>query len=417
MNRPRTRVSVPVSLLLVLTLGASSLAYVSGRYTRAHHSPTCATLKIGARGPAIARIQSYVGTRPDGDFGPHTAAAVRTWQRRQNLKPTGAIDAPTWAALPQDVALAACGLQAHGPGTATTCAYLHQGSTGPAVKVLQRKVHARVDGSFGPLTQGAVIRAQRAAKISDHSHVGPATWAALGLSGTPACRAVPVVSNSRHAKAVHAIEREVATLAVALLNRAAGTSNPIALAALRFAEHQKGKPYKWGGVGPKSYDCSGLTMRAYASAGITIPRVANDQYGAGEPIPLDHARPGDLVFFATDLTNPRSIHHVGIYVGNGKVLDAPYTGAFIGVRPLWTAGLLPVVVRPSAQLKLPLRPGSNGVSVALLQRALNRHGASLRVDGAYGPRTTAAVVAWKKRHHLRANGFVRLRTWVLLSES
>ena len=416
MKRPRTRVYVPVSLLLVVTLGASSLAYVSGRYTRAHHSPTCATLKTGARGPAIARIQSYLGTRPDGDFGPHTSAAVRKWQRRRHVNPTGAIDAPTWAALPQDVALSACGLPAHGTGTATTCAYLLQGSTGPAVKVLQRKIHARVDGSFGPLTQEAVIRAQRDATISDHSHVGPATWAALGLSGTPACRAVPVRNDGRHAKAVRAIEREVATLAVALLNRPVRTTNPVALAALGFAERQKGKPYRWGGVGPRSYDCSGLTMSAYAKAGITLPRVANDQYGAGEPIPLDHARPGDLVFFATDLTNPRSIHHVGIYVGNGKVLDAPYTGAFIGIRPLWTAGLLPVVVRPSAQLKLPLRPGATGTSVALLQRALNRHGASLRVDGAYGPQTTTAVVAWKKRHHLRTNGVVRLTTWVLLSE-
>ena len=410
----RGRSVVPVSLLIVLALGVSSFAYVSGRYTKVKHSPTCATLKYGAHGPAVARIQSFVGTRPDGDFGPLTAAAVRKWQRHHHLRATGVIGAATWAALPQDVALAACSRPAQGTGTATTCAYLHQGSTGPAVKVLQRRVHAAVDGAFGPLTRGAVIHAQRAAKLSGHGVVGPATWAALGLLGTPACRAVPRHHLSQHAKAVRAIARQVATLAAHLPDRRSKTRNPIARAALHFARHQKGKPYTWGGVGPKGYDCSGLMMQAYAKAGVTIPRVANDQYDVGAPVPLNHMRAGDLVFHASDLTDPRSIYHVGMYVGHGKTLDAPYTGAFIGVRPLWTAGLLPVAVRPAARLHFPLRPGTHGDSVARLQHALNRHHARLTVDGAYGPRTRAAVDKWKRRHHLAPNGVVHRRTWVLL---
>lgn len=405
---------VPVSLLLVLALGLSSFAYISGRYTHFKRSPTCATLKYGAHGPAVARIQSYVHTKADGDFGPLTAAAVRRWQRHHHLRPTGAVGAATWAALPQDVALDACSRPAHGTGTAMTCAYLHQGSSGPAVKVLQRKVHAAVDGAFGPMTRAAVLRAQHAAKLSGHGKVGPATWAALGLLGTPACRAVSRHQLSKHAKAVRAVAHQVVVLAARLQHHRAKTHNPITRAALRFARHQKGKPYKWGGVGPKGYDCSGLMMQAYAKAGVTIPRVANDQYGAGEPVLLSHARAGDLVFHAADLTNPRTIYHVGMYVGHGKVLDAPYTGAFVGTRPLWTAGLLPVAVRPASRLHFPLRPGGTGDSVARLQRALNRHHARLTVDGAYGPNTRAAVNKWKKRHHLKPNGVIRRKTWVLL---
>ena len=405
---------LPVSSLLVLALGVSSFAYVSGRYTHVKHSPTCATLKYGAHGQAVARIQSFLGARPDGDFGPKTAAAVRQWQRHHHLHATGAIGAATWAALPQDGALDACGQPAHGTGPAMTCAYLRESSTGPAVKVLQRRVRTTVDGAFGPLTRAAVVREQRAAKLSGHGIVGPATWAALGLSGTPACRAVPRHHLSAHAKAVRAVARQVVALAARLHHHRARTHNPIARAALRFARHQKGKPYVWGGVGPKGYDCSGLMMRAYAKAGVTIPRVANDQYAAGEPVLLSHVRAGDLVFHASDLTNPRTIYHVGMYVGHAKVLDAPYTGAFIGTRPLWTAGLLPVAIRPASQLNFPLRPGKSGSSVARLQRALNRHHAKLTVDGAYGPRTRAAVDAWKKRHHLKPNGVIHRKNWVLL---
>jgi cell wall-associated NlpC family hydrolase len=413
-NGLRRRSVVPASLLLVLALGLSSFAYISGRYTKVTHSPTCATLKYGAHGPAVARIQSYVHTKADGDFGPHTAAAVRKWQRHHHLRGTGAVGPTMWAALPQDVALAACSRPAHGTGVAMTCAYLHQGSSGPAVKVLQRKVHTAVDGAFGPLTRAAVIKAQRKAKLSGHGRVGPATWAALGLLGTPACRAVPRHHLSQHAKAVRAIARQVVVLATRLHHHWARTHNQIARAALHFARHQKGKPYRWGGVGPKGYDCSGLMMKAYAKAGVTIPRVANDQYGAGEPVLLSHARAGDLVFHASDLTNPRTIYHVGMYVGHGKVLDAPYTGAYIGTRPLWTDGLLPVVVRPASHLNFPLRPGKHGRSIARLQRALNRHHAKLTVDGVYGPHTRAAVNRWKKRHHLKPNGVVHRKTWVLL---
>ncbi|MDH6141391.1 MULTISPECIES: NlpC/P60 family protein [Kitasatospora] len=103
--------------------------------------------------------------------------------------------------------------------------------------------------------------------------------------------------------------------------------------AIYFAQTKLGTPYLWGGEGLPSqdgrFDCSGLTQAAFASVGITLPRVANDQWYSGQHPSRDQLRPGDLVFFATDLSDPRSIHHVGLYVGGGYMIDAPHTGAQI----------------------------------------------------------------------------------------
>ncbi|MER5865689.1 bifunctional lytic transglycosylase/C40 family peptidase [Kitasatospora sp. NPDC002040] len=103
--------------------------------------------------------------------------------------------------------------------------------------------------------------------------------------------------------------------------------------AIYFAQKTLGTPYLWGGNGWASqngqFDCSGLTQAAFDSVGITLPRVANDQWNSGPHPSRDQLRPGDLVFFATDLTDPRSIDHVGIYVGGGYMINAPHTGAVI----------------------------------------------------------------------------------------
>ncbi|MGN6522590.1 MAG: NlpC/P60 family protein, partial [Actinomycetes bacterium] len=185
--------------------------------------------------------------------------------------------------------------------------------------------------------------------------------------------------------------------------------------ALAFAKSQTGKPYKWAGIGPAAYDCSGLVMTSYQKAGITTPRVAADQYGFGTSVPLDQARQGDLLFYAMDLTKPATIYHVVMYAGAGKIVDAPYTGAFVGTRPLWTQNLLPVAWRPAGLLVLPAKPGATGWTVSQLQAALNRGGAKLAVDGGYGPATTAAVKAWQSAHKLKATGVTDVATWLTLS--
>ncbi|MGK5530112.1 NlpC/P60 family protein [Streptomyces sp. URMC 129] len=111
-----------------------------------------------------------------------------------------------------------------------------------------------------------------------------------------------------------------------------------AAGAVHFAQEKLGTPYLWGGDGTPEeggrFDCSGLTKAAYESVGITIPRVANDQWNAGPHPDRDELLPGDLVFFAYDLNDPRSIHHVGLYVGGGYMINAPYTGAVIRFDPI-----------------------------------------------------------------------------------
>jgi cell wall-associated NlpC family hydrolase len=99
------------------------------------------------------------------------------------------------------------------------------------------------------------------------------------------------------------------------------------VAALTFAAHQLGTPYMWGGTGDGGFDCSGLAQAAYRSAGITLPRVAQDQFDAGPAVPAGtEVAPGDLVFFGS---GPTGVEHVGLYVGAGEMIDAPHTGALV----------------------------------------------------------------------------------------
>ncbi|WP_406009425.1 C40 family peptidase [Streptomyces sp. NBC_00637] len=109
-----------------------------------------------------------------------------------------------------------------------------------------------------------------------------------------------------------------------------------ALAAVRSA---LGKPYVWGANGPTGFDCSGLMQWSYAQAGVSLPRTSQAQAHAGRRVPLSQAQPGDIVTYRSDAS------HVGMYVGNGQVIHAPYPGAPVRYDPV---GMMPVssVTRP-----------------------------------------------------------------------
>lgn len=107
-----------------------------------------------------------------------------------------------------------------------------------------------------------------------------------------------------------------------------GPATGRAAAAIKFALAQRGKPYVYGATGPGSYDCSGLTQAAYKAAGVTIGRTTYDQAKDGVAVSKADLQPGDLVFFYSGLS------HVGIYLGNGQIVHAPHTGAFVEVAPL-----------------------------------------------------------------------------------
>lgn len=111
-------------------------------------------------------------------------------------------------------------------------------------------------------------------------------------------------------------------------------------AVLSWAEEQLGKPYKWAAAGPDSYDCSGLTMDAFAQSGITLPHNANAQWQQTRERPVAESMlaAGDLVFFAGSDGTRAAPGHVGIYVGDGEIIDAPYSGAKVRFDPVASVG-------------------------------------------------------------------------------
>lgn len=112
---------------------------------------------------------------------------------------------------------------------------------------------------------------------------------------------------------------------------------------LRAAESRIGLPYVWGAAGPASFDCSGLVQWAFAYAGVRMPRVSEEQWLTGPHIPYADARPGDLLFWHYDPTDPTDIDHVGIYVGNGMMVVAPHTGTYVRYEPVSMSNFAGVV--------------------------------------------------------------------------
>jgi cell wall-associated NlpC family hydrolase len=124
------------------------------------------------------------------------------------------------------------------------------------------------------------------------------------------------------------------TLTSVAVTAPAASAAPTASAAVAAPSHaakvavntalaQQGKPYAWGGSGPSSFDCSGLTSYAYKAAGINLPRTSKAQATVGAPVSRNALQPGDLVFFYSPIS------HVGIYIGGGKMVHAPTSGSVV----------------------------------------------------------------------------------------
>lgn len=161
-------------------------------------------------------------------------------------------------------------------------------------------------------------------------------------------------------------------------------SGDLGQAAIALARKSFGVPYVWGGEDlARGVDCSGLVQSVYGKLGIDMPRVAADQSRAGVAVPsLAKARPGDLVFFGSPAT------HVGIYAGDGKMIDAPRRGKTVGLHDLWGT---PSAIRRVVPESPAAAPGAGGtVAVAAVAaEAPSATGASA-VAGPYGSLFTAA---------------------------
>lgn len=137
-------------------------------------------------------------------------------------------------------------------------------------------------------------------------------------------------------------------------NPSVGSPNATAVAAaIAFARQQIGEPYAFAGRGPDAWDCSGLTMQAYAAAGYSIGgHGATMQYRAasqrGTLVPYAQRQPGDLIFYSAGGSTSGSKYHVAIYVGGNRMLEAPSPGRSVREWPVYTYDLVPFVARPTA---------------------------------------------------------------------
>ncbi len=103
-----------------------------------------------------------------------------------------------------------------------------------------------------------------------------------------------------------------------------------AAAAVAFAYAQLGKPYVYAAAGPDTYDCSGLTMAAWRAGGVSLPHYSGAQYSRLQKVSMSALLPGDLIFWG-----PGGSDHVAIYIGGGKIISAPYTGAVVRIQGIW----------------------------------------------------------------------------------
>ncbi|MEY9945911.1 C40 family peptidase [Kitasatospora sp. GAS1066B] len=155
-------------------------------------------------------------------------------------------------------------------------------------------------------------------------------------------------------------QAQLAFLASGALGQGERTPSAAGRQAVAFALAQLGKPYLWGGVGPASFDCSGLTSQAWLSAGVQIPRTSQEQWAQLQHVPLNQLRPGDLLIYYS------SAEHVAMYIGGGLVVQAPHTGAFVRVSPIGMAPILGAV-RPDPQDASDDRGGAWKVPATLQQ--------------------------------------------------
>jgi cell wall-associated NlpC family hydrolase len=204
-------------------------------------------------------------------------------------------------------------------------------------------VRARVDELDATQAETLSLRRRLAAQEAAIGRL-LATRKAMLATARAEVRAQVRAEELRQEAARRAMVAAAAAKARALGFAALGDAPPpsrTAAAAVRAALGQVGRPYRWGATGPASFDCSGLVRFAYAHAGLSLPRTSRQQWSAGRHVEVADLRPGDLVFWAHDPADPATIHHVGIYLGQGLMVHAPHTGALVrvdAVRPGGYAG-------------------------------------------------------------------------------
>jgi peptidoglycan DL-endopeptidase CwlO len=204
-------------------------------------------------------------------------------------------------------------------------------------------IKARLDATRSRLSERLVAQARGAEQLDAKRAQAERLAADIGRElRTMDRRVAALIDRQRHREEASQQAAFADYLAAARRSGTApardGRASAAARKAVAVALAQLGSPYVWGAEGPATFDCSGLTSFAYAASGITIPRVSRAQFAAYAGLrPVDplHLVAGDLVFFADNPGNPGTIHHVGMYIGKGLMVEAPHTGAVVRTSSIW----------------------------------------------------------------------------------
>ncbi|HEY5202486.1 MAG TPA: NlpC/P60 family protein [Acidothermaceae bacterium] len=190
------------------------------------------------------------------------------------------------------------------------------------INALIGKQQAALDATQAQAAAQAAAQVVAATQVS-RSQTRTALPAAKAKAAAPVAKvAAPV------AKIAAPVAKVAAPVAKAAAPAVPAVASSKAAAVLRYAYAQLGKAYRYGAAGARTFDCSGLTMKAWAAAGVALGHNAAGQYYSTKHVAKSALQPGDLVYFG------RPIHHVGIYIGGGKFIEAPYTGAKIRISNL-----------------------------------------------------------------------------------
>ena len=265
------------------------------------------TGSTGSKAKAMECLLANAGfsTTVNGSFSAGDAAALADFRKSVGLKPLKVGGRRAWSALlsrgetPQ----------------------LKSGAKGADVVRLQLALRAAgyskvpTTGTFGKATVTVVKSAQQRRGLKQTGVVDAGLWKALqhGRVTAPAAKKAPAVKKPAKKKA----------------HRSKGKR------ALAYARKQLGDGYRYGATGPNKWDCSGLTMKAWKSVGVKLPRTSRAQYRVGKKVKKSNLRKGDLVFFYS------GISHVGIYAGKGKIIHASRPGhpvAYIKIKYMPYAG-------------------------------------------------------------------------------
>lgn len=200
-------------------------------------------------------------------------------------------------------------------GAASFNDVVKQGDTGNVVEQIQDEVGVSVDGTFGARTEQAVKAFQSDNDLTADGVVGPETGSAMGISASGS-------SGSGGAQ-----QSAPATGSTAD-TPSASSSTASTSGIVGTAESLIGSPYVYGGTSPSGFDCSGFVQYVYGQNGKDVPRTTQQQMAAATPV--SDPQPGDIVFFGDNA------YHNGIYVGDGKIIDAGNSDSPVQERDIWT---------------------------------------------------------------------------------